>query len=49
MGSKKFVGFGFGPIQSGLMLLEAMKSGNFDTFTIVEVDPVLVTLIQQEQ
>lgn len=39
---KQFVGFGFGPIQSGLMLLEAQNSGKFDRFTIVEVAPDIV-------
>ena len=35
---KTFVGFGFGPIQSGLFLYEAVMSGNFDRFVIAEVD-----------
>jgi len=41
-GSRHFAGFGFGPIQSGLMLLEAQASGNFSRFTIAEVDHGLV-------
>ena len=39
---KRFVGFGFGPIQAGLVLLEAQDSGNFDSFVIVEIDRELV-------
>ena len=31
---KTFVGFGFGPIQSGLFLLEAFRSGNFDRYVV---------------
>ncbi len=44
--SRKYVGFGFGPIQTGLMLLEAMDSGSFDGYTISEVDPALVALVR---
>ncbi len=43
---KSYVGFGFGPIQTGLMLLEAMESGNFDRYTIAEVDPALVEAVR---
>jgi hypothetical protein len=39
---RTFVGFGFGPIQTGLMLLEAMASGNFDRSVVAEVDQALV-------
>lgn len=42
----RYLGFGFGPIQSGLMLYEASRSGNFDHFTIVEVDKTLVQAIR---
>lgn len=45
-GMKRFVGFGFGPIQSGLMLYEAQKSGNFDSFVVAEVDQVLVDAVR---
>jgi hypothetical protein len=41
-----FVGFGFGPIQTGLMLCEAAESGNFDRFVIAEVDQVLVDAVR---
>lgn len=43
---KKFVGFGFGPIQSGLMLFEAVRSGHFDDYAIVEVDKHLVDAVR---
>ena len=44
--NKKFVGFGFGPIQAGLMVYEAYKSGNFNSFTIAEIDQKLVDAIR---
>jgi mannitol-1-phosphate 5-dehydrogenase len=47
MAGKRFVGFGFGPIQSGLMLLEAQASGNFDAYCIVEIDEVIVETIRR--
>ena len=34
-----FTGFGFGPIQAGLFLLEAQNGGGFDSLTVAEVDP----------
>lgn len=37
-----FVGFGFGPIQAGLFLYEAARSGNFDRLVVAEVNPALV-------
>lgn len=43
----RYLGFGFGPIQSGLMLYEASRSGNFDHFTVVEVDKALVKAIRE--
>ncbi len=39
---KTFLGFGLGAIQSGLMLMEAVKSGNFKRFVILEVNGKLV-------
>ncbi len=45
--SKTFVGFGFGPIQCGLMLLEAQLSGNFDRFVIAEIDQSLVDSVRK--
>lgn len=35
--TKTFLGFGFGPIQSGLFLYEAAKSGNFDRLVVAEI------------
>ena len=43
---KTFVGFGFGPIQSGLFLYEAHSSGNFDRYVIAEVDAGLVGAVR---
>jgi len=40
-----FVGFGFGPIQAGLMLYEAQQSGNFSRFVVAEVDQALVDTV----
>ncbi|MDD3321204.1 MAG: hypothetical protein PHS59_07155 [Paludibacter sp.] len=42
-----FVGFGLGPIQTGLFLYEAFRSGNFKSFTIAEVDDALVDAINK--
>lgn len=44
--SRRFVGFGFGPIQSALFLFEAYRSGNFSSFTVAEVDPNLVQAVR---
>jgi mannitol-1-phosphate 5-dehydrogenase len=41
-----FVGFGFGPIQTGLMLFEAAESGRFDRFVVSEVDQALVDAVR---
>ncbi|MCK5853018.1 hypothetical protein KAH27_08330, partial [bacterium] len=46
--NKTFLGFGLGAIQSGLMLLEASKSDNFDRFVIVEVNEQLVNEVRHE-
>ena len=43
---KTFVGFGFGPIQSGLFLLEAFASGNFSRFVVAEIDTDLVAAVR---
>jgi len=43
---KKFVGFGFGPIQAGLMMYEAVRSGNYDSFTVADVDQSLVDAVR---
>jgi hypothetical protein len=41
-----FVGFGFGPIQTGLMLFEAVESKSFARFAIAEVDQGLVDAVR---
>lgn len=41
-----FVGFGFGPIQSGLFVSEAYKSGNFKRIVIAEIDQKLVEAVR---
>ena len=43
---KRFVGFGFGPIQSALFLYEAYRSGNFSAFTVADVDRELVQAVR---
>lgn len=42
-----FVGFGFGPIQSGLFAKEAAESGRFDEIVVAEVDGVLVDALRR--
>src|SRR5271157_1158955 len=44
--SATFVGFGFGPIQIGLLLFEALESGGFDRFVVAEVDQALVDAVR---
>ena len=41
-----FTGFGFGPIQSGLFVNEAFKSGSFSRIVIAEVDQRLVDAVR---
>jgi mannitol-1-phosphate 5-dehydrogenase len=43
---RRFVGFGFGPIQAGLMLCEAQACGAFDDYVIAEVDARLVAAVR---
>jgi mannitol-1-phosphate 5-dehydrogenase len=43
---RRFVGFGFGPIQAGLMLYEAQASGAFDDYVVAEVDARLVEAVR---
>ncbi|MDP7399946.1 MAG: hypothetical protein QF541_23990, partial [Lentisphaeria bacterium] len=43
---KNFVGFGFGPIQSALVVYEAQCSGNFSSLTVAEVDQDLVDAVR---
>jgi mannitol-1-phosphate 5-dehydrogenase len=44
---KTFVGFGLGPIQAGLFLDEAFRSGNFERLVVAEVNPELVAGLQR--
>ncbi len=44
-GSCTFVGFGFGPIQSGLFLYEAYQSGAFGRLVVAEVVPDVVEAV----
>jgi mannitol-1-phosphate 5-dehydrogenase len=44
---RRFVGFGFGPIQAGLMLYEAQACGAFDDYVIAEVDARLVDAVRE--
>lgn len=44
--SLRFFGFGFGPIQTGLFLYEAQKSGLYEEFTIAEVKSDLVARLR---
>ena len=44
--AKTFVGIGFGPIQSGLFLLEAWRSGSFDRLVVAEVVPDVVAAVR---
>lgn len=45
--AKTFVGFGFGPIMSGLFLYEAFKSRNFSRFVVADVDNELVDTVKK--
>ena len=46
-GPLTFVGFGFGPIQAGLFVLEAQRSGNFGRIVIAEVLPEVVKSVRE--
>lgn len=46
MNKHVFAGFGFGPIQSGLFVSEAFKSGNFSRIVIAEIDQKLVDAVR---
>ncbi len=45
MKKQTFVGFGFGPIQSGIFAAEAFKSGNFSRLVIAEIDRSLIEAV----
>jgi len=46
MADHVFTGFGFGPIQAGLFVNEAFKSGRFGEIVIAEIDQVLVDAVR---
>ena len=46
MADHTFVGFGFGPIQSGLFAKEAFQSGRFTRIVVAEIDPALVRAVR---
>lgn len=46
-GTRTYVGFGFGAIQSGLFLHEAYQSGAFKRLVVAEVVPELVSAIRR--
>lgn len=46
-GDRTFVGFGFGPIQAGLFLFEAFRSGNFRRLVVAEVQPQVVDSVRR--
>ena len=46
MAEHQIVGFGFGPIQSGLFAKEAFQSGNFARIVVAEIDPELVDAVR---
>jgi len=49
MTEHRFTGFGFGPIQAGLFVNEACKSGNFSEITIAEIDQKLVDAVRNNK
>jgi mannitol-1-phosphate 5-dehydrogenase len=46
MDRSTFVGIGFGPIQAGLFLYEAYRSGNFERLVVAEVLPDVVGAVR---
>ena len=46
MAKHVFAGFGFGPVQGGLFVNEAFRSGNFDRLIIAEIDQGLVDAVR---
>ena len=46
-GQHAFVGFGFGPIQAGLFLYEAFRSGSFGRLVAAEVLPGVVRAVRE--
>jgi mannitol-1-phosphate 5-dehydrogenase len=48
-GRRTFVGFGFGPIQTGLFLSEAFTSGGFGRLVVAEIVPDWVAAIRRAE
>lgn len=46
-GNRTYVGFGLGPIQAGLFLFEAFRSGGFRRLVVAEVLPHVVSAVRQ--
>lgn len=46
---KTFVGIGFGPIQSGLFLFEAIASKSFERLVVAEVLPEIVAAVRKQR
>jgi len=46
MAAHVFTGFGFGPIQAGLLVKEAFQSGNFTRIIVAEIDQELVDAVR---
>lgn len=46
-GTRTFVGFGFGAIQSGLFLYESYQSGNFGRLVVAEVMPEVIEAVRR--
>ncbi len=49
MAEHTFVGFGFGPIQAGLLAKEAFQSGNFRRIVVAEIDQRLVDAVRSNK
>jgi len=47
--NRTFVGFGLGPIQAGLFLFEAFRSGNFSRLVVSETDRELIQAVRRNQ
>ncbi len=45
--NRTFVGFGFGPIQAGLFIHEAFRSGKFHRLVVAEIDSPRVTTLRE--
>jgi mannitol-1-phosphate 5-dehydrogenase len=43
---RSYLGFGFGPIQAGLFLYEAQRSGSFQELAVAEVIPKIVDILR---